>query len=129
VAAPLRGPTDHVFKKVFFHSFDISTMLDFLKNIFTSGPSADFKAMMEAGALIVDVRTPGEFSQGHIKGSVNIPLDQIGKKIATLKGKNVPIITVCRSGGRSSAAAGLLKNSGVDVYNGGAWDSLEAQLA
>lgn len=104
-------------------------MLDFLKNIFTSGPSADFKAMMEAGALIVDVRTPGEFSQGHIKGSVNIPLDQIGKKIATLKGKNVPIITVCRSGGRSSAAAGLLKNSGVDVYNGGAWDSLEAQLA
>ena len=104
-------------------------MLDFIKNIFNSGPSADFKALKEAGAMIVDVRTPGEFGQGHIKGSVNIPLDQIGKKLATLKDKNVPIITVCRSGGRSSAAVGILKNSGIEAYNGGAWDSLEAQLA
>lgn len=103
-------------------------MMDFLKSIFSSGPSADFKALVEAGAVIVDVRTPGEFKQGHIKGSVNIPLDQIGTKIATLKGKNTPIITVCRSGNRSSAAAGILRNSGIEVYNGGAWDSLEASL-
>ncbi len=103
-------------------------MLDFLKNIFTSGPTTDYKALLETGAIIVDVRTTAEFKQGHIKGSVHIPLDQIGTKIAFLQGKNVPIITVCRSGNRSGAAAGILKNAGIEVYNGGAWDTLNAQI-
>jgi phage shock protein E len=103
-------------------------MLDFLKNVFSSGPATDYKALLESGAIIVDVRSTGEFKQGHIKGSVNIPLDQIGTKVTFLQGKNVPVITVCRSGNRSGAAAGLLKNNGIEVYNGGAWDSLEAQI-
>lgn len=103
-------------------------MLDFLKNVFSSGPATDYKELLEAGAIIVDVRSAGEFKQGHIKGSVNIPLDQIGTKIAFLQGKNVPVITVCRSGNRSGAAAGVLKNNGIEVYNGGAWDSLNAQI-
>ena len=103
-------------------------MLDFLKNVFSSGPATDYKELLEAGAIIVDVRSAGEFKQGHIKGSINIPLDQIGTKITFLQGKNVPVITVCRSGNRSGAAAGVLKNNGIEVYNGGAWDSLNAQI-
>jgi len=103
-------------------------MLDFLKNVFSSGPATDYKELLEAGAIIVDVRSAGEFKQGHIKGSINIPLDQIGTKIAFLQGKNVPVITVCRSGNRSGAAAGVLKNNGIEVYNGGAWDTLNTQI-
>lgn len=94
----------------------------------TSEVSFDVQQVMQKGAVIVDVRTPGEFDSGHIKGSLNIPLDQIGTKIAFLKNKNVPVITVCRSGNRSGAAAGVLKSNGIEVYNGGAWDSLQSQL-
>lgn len=94
----------------------------------TSEVSFDVQQVMQKGAIIVDVRTQGEFGSGHIKDSLNIPLDQIGTKIAFLKNKNVPVITVCRSGNRSGAAAGVLKNNGIEVYNGGAWDSLQAQL-
>ena len=94
----------------------------------SSEPAFDAKALLKEGALIVDVRTPAEYLSGHIKGSLNIPLDQIGTKIAFLKGKNVPIITVCRSGNRSGAAAGVLKSNGIEVHNGGAWDSLQAVI-
>lgn len=94
----------------------------------TSEPAFDAKELLKQGALIVDVRTPAEYLSGHIAGSQNIPLDQIGTKIAFLKGKNVPIITVCRSGNRSGAAAGVLKSNGIEVHNGGAWDALQARI-
>lgn len=90
--------------------------------------SFDVRALMQKGAVIIDVRTPSEFNSGHIEGSLNIPLDQIGVKIAFLQNKKAPVITVCRSGARSGAAAGVLKNNGIEVYNGGAWDSLQSQL-
>ncbi|MBK7939762.1 MAG: rhodanese-like domain-containing protein [Lewinellaceae bacterium] len=104
-------------------------MFDLLKNLFSSAPAVDFKSLLKSGAIIVNVRTAGEFKRGHINGSLNIPLDQIGAKIAALKDKKVPVITVCRSGNRSGAAAGILKNSGIEVYNGGAWNTLESQIA
>lgn len=94
----------------------------------TSEAAFDARQLLQKGAVIVDVRTPGEFNSGHIKGSLNIPLDQIGTKIAFLQNKKVPVITVCRSGNRSGAAAGVLKNNGIEVYNGGAWDSLQSKL-
>lgn len=43
-------------------------MLGFIKKLFTGGPAVDYKQLLEDGALIVDVRTPGEFKTGHIKG-------------------------------------------------------------
>lgn len=110
------------------HQLLFQTMGFFDKLFGTSEVSFDVKQLMQKGAVIVDVRTTGEFSGGHIKGSLNIPLDQIGTKIAFLKNKNVPVITVCRSGNRSGAAAGVLKSNGIEVYNGGAWDSLQSQL-
>ena len=49
-------------------------MLNLFKNMFSSAPEVDYAALVKKGALIIDVRTPGEFKSGHIKGSINIPL-------------------------------------------------------
>ncbi len=84
--------------------------------------------MVEGGALIVDVRTPAEYKSGHIKGSLNIPLDGIGGHTQSLLKKGVPVITCCRSGARSGMAAGILRNAGIQVVNGGPWDSLQAKI-
>jgi len=91
--------------------------------------AAQLKALYENGAVIVDVRTAEEFNAGHIKGSINIPLQVLTQKVAELKKKNKPVITVCRSGNRSGMAIGVLKQAGIEAYNGGPWNSLERQIA
>ncbi len=101
-------------------------MLSFLKKLFPA--PVDYNAVMARGAIIIDVRTSGEFSGGHIKGSRNLPLNQIKKEVPALKKLNAPIITVCRSGNRSGMAKSLLSASGIEVYNGGAWNSLVKKL-
>lgn len=55
-------------------------MLSFIKNMFGLGPSIDFAALVSKGAQIIDVRTPGEYQGGHIKGSKNIPLQVLVAK-------------------------------------------------
>ncbi|MHA4740659.1 rhodanese-like domain-containing protein [Dyadobacter sp. MSC1_007] len=90
--------------------------------------NSDYKALIEQGALVVDVRSPQEFAGGHIQGSINIPLNQINAKADMLLRKNKPVITCCRSGARSGMAEGMLKSAGVDAYNGGAWESLKQKI-
>jgi rhodanese-related sulfurtransferase len=92
------------------------------------GKSESVKEFMDKGAVIIDVRTAGEYREGHIKGSKNIPLDTIFSKVAEIKKLNKPVIVCCRSGMRSGQAASILKNSGVEVMNGGGWESLEGRL-
>ncbi len=82
------------------------------------------KEAMEEGAVIVDVRTPQEFNDGHISHSLNIPLQQIKVRISTLKKKNKIIITCCKSGGRSRQAKAILIKNGVRCVNGGSWGGL-----
>ena len=101
-------------------------MLAFLKKIFPQ--ATDFAALVARGAVIVDVRTASEFTSGHIKGSKNLPLDQIKNELAQLRQLNTPVITVCRSGNRSGIARSILSNAGIDVYNGGSWNSLAQKL-
>ncbi len=63
-------------------------------------------------AVLLDVRTAEEYREGHIEGSINLPLQAIagiGNKVAD---KNVPIFVHCLSGGRSASAASALKNMG-----------------
>lgn len=104
-------------------------MLDTLKNIFGFGEATDFNQLIKEGAMIIDVRTPGEYSGGHIRGSVNIPLDQLSKQLGKLKKKDQAIITCCASGMRSSSAKNLLQSNGyTQVYNGGGWTSLQNKL-
>ena len=80
-------------------------------------------------ATIIDVRTISEFSSGHVKGSINIPLDQIPNKIQSLKKMSRPLIMCCRSGMRSGSATQFLTKEGFDeVYNGGAWQTVQKTL-
>ena len=88
----------------------------------------DFKSLVDSGALIVDVRSPQEFSSGHIDGSVNMPLDTINANAAFLKKSEKPVITCCRSGARSRMAEVVLKAAGLEVYNGGALDNLRKKI-
>lgn len=99
-------------------------------NIFKSmfGSAVDFKALKEAGAIVVDVRTPGEFQSGHLNGSVNIPLDILNKQLDSLIKEGKAIIAVCRSGNRSAMAVSQLKTAGIEAYNGGAWTSLQGKM-
>jgi phage shock protein E len=104
-------------------------MIDSLKKMLGLGPSADFAALVKNGAQIIDVRTVGEYKTGHIKGSVNIPLDTLSKNISKLK-KDKPVITCCASGMRSSSAKSMLKSNGFsEVHNGGGWMSLQRRLS
>lgn len=104
-------------------------MIDVLKNMF-GGPSVDYKQLVDAGAKIIDVRSPQEFASGHVQGSINIPLDQLDKNLDKLGSKSTPIITCCASGMRSGVAKSNLKNKGFEeVYNGGGWMSLNGKLS
>jgi phage shock protein E len=88
----------------------------------------DFKAMVAAGAQIVDVRSAGEFAGGNVPGSVNMPLDALIKHAQKLD-KSKPVITCCASGMRSGVGAGVLRNAGFnEVVNGGGWYSLLGKL-
>jgi phage shock protein E len=97
-------------------------MIQAIKKIF--GKGTNYKKLVKSGAVIIDVRTREEYKDGHIKTSINIPLDKISGSIVELKKKNKPIITCCRSGARSGMAKSTLSAAGLEVYNGGAWNSL-----
>jgi rhodanese-related sulfurtransferase len=90
--------------------------------------SKNIKEFTKKGAVIIDVRSLGEFQGGHIKGSKNIPLDTIAAKISEIKKLEKPVIVCCRSGMRSAQAASILKENGIEVINGGGWQSLESKL-
>ncbi|MDW8171081.1 MAG: rhodanese-like domain-containing protein [Anaerolineae bacterium] len=61
--------------------------------------------------VLIDVRTPGEFSSGHISGALNIPLDQLSHRLSEIP-KDRQVILYCRSGNRSDQAAALLRSVG-----------------
>ena len=91
--------------------------------------TVDYAQLVKEGAIILDVRTKGEYGSGHIKGSVNIPVDQLHKNLNKLKDKKRPIITCCESGMRSASAKGVLTSNGfTNVHNGGRWLSLNNKL-
>ncbi len=103
-------------------------MLKTLKALAGLGPKVNFGELVAQGAQIIDVRTPEEFKAGHIKGSVNIPVNALQKQLAKLK-KDKPIITCCRSGVRSASAKNILQSNGFEVvHNGGGWTDLQRKL-
>jgi phage shock protein E len=99
-------------------------MINFLKNLLNPGPALNIEELLQKGAVIVDVRTEGEFRSGHAKGSINIPFDKLNKSLSKLN-KNKPVITCCASGMRSESAMSILKKNGfLEVYNAGSWTRL-----
>lgn len=83
------------------------------------------KEALKNGAVIVDVRTPHEYDNGRIPGSINIPVDRISASVERIRSMKKPVIVCCESGARSNTAKNILKSAGVqDVHNGGSWESV-----
>ncbi|MCB1148185.1 MAG: rhodanese-like domain-containing protein [Leptospiraceae bacterium] len=83
--------------------------------------ATEVKTMIDAKALVVDVRTPMEFQMGHFPGAVNIPVDAVMARIQEFgKDKAKPIVVYCASGARSGGAQRMLSQAGyTNVVNGG----------
>ncbi|MBK6391097.1 MAG: rhodanese-like domain-containing protein [Saprospiraceae bacterium] len=95
-----------------------------INTLFPKKEVIDLKSIIAQGAMLVDVRNPDEYKSGHVKGSVNIPLDQISQRLDRFKNKNT-IVVFCRSGARSKMAQSILKSNGVtNVINGGGWQEV-----
>ncbi|MFA9213651.1 MAG: rhodanese-like domain-containing protein [Candidatus Methylacidiphilales bacterium] len=104
-------------------------MINTIKNLLGFGPKVDYAELVSQGAIILDVRSKGEYAGGHIKGSINISVDTLNSNLAKLKDKNNPIITCCASGIRSASAKSILKSNGyTNVHNGGARSSLQHKI-
>jgi phage shock protein E len=102
-------------------------MMNLLRLIF--GEKIDLQEIISKGAVILDVRTKGEFQSGHLKNSINIPLDKLPQNIKKLNNSK-SIVTCCASGSRSASAKRILKSNGFEnVYNGGPWYSLRKYLS
>ena len=103
-------------------------MFDIIRRVFGMSPSANYKALLKEGGRIVDVRSTAEYSTGHIKGSLNIPLESLLSSLRRID-KNKAVITCCTSGMRSGTAKALLREKGYSkVFNGGSWRSLQKKL-
>jgi len=99
--------------------------MSIFSQLFGGGAKVDLQGIINEGAYLVDVRTPGEFAAGHVKGSVNIPLNIISSQFGKFKNKK-NIIVFCQSGGRSSQAKSILEQNGfTNVVNGGTWNNVK----
>ncbi|WP_304426877.1 rhodanese-like domain-containing protein [uncultured Adlercreutzia sp.] len=85
-------------------------MFDFMR-----GPSID-EGVREyrdtEGAVLLDVRTPQEFAEGRVPGSVNIPLQELNRVAAAVPDPATPLFVYCLSGGRSGQAVSALQSAG-----------------
>ena len=88
--------------------------------LFTRRDGVDASTVAERLAgrsvLVIDVRQPAEWRRGHIRGSINLPLPQLGNNLRRLP-KDKSIVTVCASGHRSAVAARTLERAGYQVEN------------
>jgi rhodanese-related sulfurtransferase len=109
-------------------------VMGFLVNFLFGGRTEnamDIPALIKSGALVIDVRSAGEFSGGHISGAINIPHNVVSRDIAHYsKDKTKPIIVYCHSGMRSASAKKSLEQSGyTQVINGGSLKQMRNCLA
>ena len=105
-------------------------MLQALKTLFGGGDVAfDLAELAARGAQIVDVRSPEEFSRGHVDGAVNLPLQRLEASLSRLR-KDRPVIVCCASGVRSAAGKAALDRAGFpEVVDGGPWTAVARRLA
>lgn len=74
-------------------------------------PAEAAPTVAKAYSQFVDVRTPGEYADGHASRAINIPLDSLGTSMDRLE-KNEPVYLICETGNRSKKAAVMLKEAG-----------------
>ena len=92
------------------------SVFDFMKRPDINQALEEYRA--REGAVLLDVRTPEEYREGHIPGSVNVPLQQIDKVTSAVADKDKTVFVYCRSGARSSQAVAFMKQMGyTEVHN------------
>ncbi|MCB0331498.1 MAG: rhodanese-like domain-containing protein, partial [Bdellovibrionales bacterium] len=86
------------------------------------------KKEIAAGALLIDVRTPAEYLDGHAVGSINIPYDELGDRVEELEAyREKSVVVYCRSGQRSGKGKQTLENLGFDkVINAGGLKEMQS---
>jgi phage shock protein E len=77
----------------------------------TSVSAAEAHQLVSAGAVLLDVRTPEEFSDRHVDGARNIPVDELSQRLGELPRDKV-VVVYCHSGARSARATGVLRRAG-----------------
>jgi phage shock protein E len=91
--------------------------------------TAAAKQLIAGGATVIDVRTSDEFTDGHLPSARNVPVDEIGARLAEIEAaagaKDKPIVVYCGTGARSSRARQALEAAGfTNVVNGGGYRAL-----
>jgi phage shock protein E len=80
------------------------------------------KQALKRGGTVIDIRTAGEFDQGKVRGSINIPTDRIDINLQRIRQMRKPIIICSNSDSESERMIGFLKANGIkEIYNGGPW--------
>lgn len=96
---------------------------------------AQGQVMQKQGALLLDVREPEEYAEGHAPGSILVPLGQLKARVNEISDfKHSPVVVICRSGRRSMQAAEILHQLGfASIHNvhGGmlAWEKAALPIA
>ena len=88
---------------------------DFLKQANINQGIEEYKRT--GGAVLLDVRTPQEYQEGHIPESKNVPLQQLNNVVSVAKNTEIPLFVYCYSGARSRQATGLLQRMGYSKVN------------
>lgn len=78
--------------------------------------SAEAHQLVAQGAVLVDVRTPEEFSGGHLDGARNVPVGELSARMGELP-RDKTLVVYCHSGARSARAASMLREAGYRVRN------------
>ncbi len=86
-------------------------------------PAAKARELLDSGALVIDVCSSEEFVSRHVKGAVNLPLEQVRRRIADIEPDRArPLLVYCHSGGRSSIACRILRGLGyMEAHNLGSF--------
>ncbi|MBI4952647.1 MAG: rhodanese-like domain-containing protein [Myxococcales bacterium] len=105
---------------VLWIALGVIVVLFFLTTRLGKVSSEAARKLVSEGALLVDVRSPGEFAGGHLDGAINVPVDAVGARASELVGRGKPIVVYCASGMRSGSAASRLKKAGAQVFDLGA---------
>ncbi len=80
------------------------------------------RVVADENGFLLDVRTPGEFSGGHVDGATNIPVNELGQRLSEVP-EDRPVVVYCLSGARSASAARMLAGTGRTVYDFGSYSA------
>ena len=72
----------------------------------------DAHALVQKGAVLLDVRSPDEFAAGHLEGAINVPVDRLESSLKEVGAPDRPMVVYCHSGRRSRWASEILQKNG-----------------